>query len=93
MENLPSYSSGFITVHQVVDTETHHWYEKKKRRETWIIRKLQRNISSQYYFRLLSVCPEFRATMLSQSMLPSSLAKRFIKSRVKHVITFVYSVR
>lgn len=38
---------------QVEDTQARVWYEKEAINETWSVRILQRNISSQYYFRLL----------------------------------------
>lgn len=38
---------------QVKDVEARKWYEKEALRETWSVKTLQRNISSQYYYRLL----------------------------------------
>lgn len=38
---------------RVEDYEAREWYEKEARRETWSVKTLQRNISSQYYYRLL----------------------------------------
>lgn len=38
---------------QVKDTSAREWYENEALRETWNVRTLQRNISSQYYYRLL----------------------------------------
>ena len=38
---------------QVSDKEARDWYEKEAINETWSVRTLQRNISSQYYYRLL----------------------------------------
>lgn len=38
---------------QVNDKEARDWYEKKAIEQTWSVRTLQRNISSQYYYRLL----------------------------------------
>ena len=29
------------------------WYEKEAAEQTWSVRTLQRNISSQYYYRML----------------------------------------
>ena len=38
---------------QISDSEARQWYEQEAIRETWSVRTLQRNISSQYYYRLL----------------------------------------
>ena len=38
---------------QVKDINVREWYEQEAIRETWSFRTLQRNISSQYYYRLL----------------------------------------
>lgn len=39
---------------QVVDKKARDWYEKEAIQQTWSVRTLQRNISSQYYYRLLN---------------------------------------
>lgn len=38
---------------QVEDVEARKWYEKEAYQQTWSVRTLQRNISSQYYYRML----------------------------------------
>ena len=38
---------------QVEDREARLWYEKEAYNQTWSTRTLQRNISSQYYYRML----------------------------------------
>lgn len=38
---------------QVKDEEARAWYEKEALRETWSVKTLQRNISSQFYHRIL----------------------------------------
>ena len=38
---------------QVEDKAAHDWYEKEAIEQTWSVRTLQRNISSQYYYRML----------------------------------------
>ena len=38
---------------QVTDKTARDWYEKEAREQTWSVRTLQRNISSQYYYRML----------------------------------------
>jgi predicted nuclease of restriction endonuclease-like (RecB) superfamily len=45
--------SHFRTLLQVKDTEARNWYMQEAAEQTWSVRTLQRNISSQYYFRLL----------------------------------------
>ena len=38
---------------QVNDQSARAWYEKEAVEQTWSVRTLQRNISSQYYYRML----------------------------------------
>ena len=38
---------------QVEDEKARKWYEKEAFEQTWSVRTLQRNISSQYYYRML----------------------------------------
>ena len=38
---------------QVEDESARSWYEKEAYEQTWSVRTLQRNISSQYYYRML----------------------------------------
>lgn len=38
---------------QVYNNDARNWYLKEAAEQTWSVRTLQRNISSQYYFRLL----------------------------------------
>ena len=38
---------------QVEDKKARDWYEKEAAEQTWGVRTLQRNISSQYYYRML----------------------------------------
>lgn len=38
---------------QVHDQEARNWYAKEAYEQTWSVRTLQRNISSQYYYRML----------------------------------------
>ena len=39
---------------QVSDPVARQWYEKEALGEMWSVRTLQRNIDSQYYYRMLS---------------------------------------
>ena len=43
----------YKTLLQVPDEKAREWYEKETAEQTWSVRTLQRNISSQYYYRLL----------------------------------------
>lgn len=38
---------------QVTDPDARAWYEKEAYEQTWSVRTLQRNINTQYYYRLL----------------------------------------
>lgn len=53
-KSMPLLSwSHYRTLIQVKDDEARIWYEKEATEQTWNVRTLQRNISSQYYYRLL----------------------------------------
>ncbi|MBR1413060.1 MAG: DUF1016 family protein [Bacilli bacterium] len=43
----------YRTLLQVNDTKARVWYEKEALEQNWAVRTLQRNISTQYYYRLL----------------------------------------
>ena len=43
----------YRTLLQVFDKEARDWYEKEAFEQTWSTRTLQRNIDTQYYYRLL----------------------------------------
>lgn len=45
--------SHYQILTQVNDLEVRNWYEREAIKETWSVRTLQRNVSSQYYYRLL----------------------------------------
>ncbi len=45
--------SHYLTLLQVNDKEARDWYEKEAIEQTWSVRTLQRNVSSQYYYRML----------------------------------------
>lgn len=52
--NMPLLSwSHYQVLTQINDLEARNWYENEAINETWSFRTLQRNISSQYYYRLL----------------------------------------
>ena len=43
----------YRTLLQVFDKKARDWYEKEALEQTWSTRTLQRNIDTQYYYRLL----------------------------------------
>ena len=43
----------YRTLLQVNDKDARDWYEKEALEQTWSVATLQRNISSQYYYRML----------------------------------------
>lgn len=51
-ENLLSWSHYRILL-QVEDDSARFWYAREASAQTWSVRNLQRNISSQYYYRML----------------------------------------
>lgn len=60
LDSLSPKSSGPIlswthyrVLLQVEDEAARKWYEKEAYMQTWSVRTLQRNISSQYYYRML----------------------------------------
>lgn len=46
--------SHYRVLLQVKDDKARTWYEKEAAEQTWSVKTLQRNISSQYYYRMLS---------------------------------------
>jgi len=54
----PKFSTRLSWTHyrillQVADREARDWYAKEAAQESWGVRTLQRNVSSQYYYRML----------------------------------------
>ena len=45
--------SHYRVLLQVEDEKARDWYAKEAAKEAWSVRTLQRNTSSQYYYRLL----------------------------------------
>lgn len=45
--------SHYVILLQVNDIIARDWYEKEALEQTWSVRTLQRNVSSQYYYRML----------------------------------------
>ena len=46
--------SHYLTLLRVKDATARAWYAKEAADQTWAVRTLQRNIDTQYYYRLLS---------------------------------------
>lgn len=51
-ERLLSWSHYTVLL-QVKDRQARDWYENEAYQEGWSVRTLQRNVSSQYYYRML----------------------------------------
>lgn len=51
--NMLSWSHYFV-LNQELNPEARAWYEHEAASESWSVRTLQRNVSSQYYHRLVS---------------------------------------
>ena len=45
--------SHYRALLQVADSTARSWYEKEAYEQTWSVRTLQRNINTQYYYRIL----------------------------------------
>ena len=45
--------SHYRALLQVADSSARNWYEKEAYEQTWGVRTLQRNINTQYYYRIL----------------------------------------
>ena len=76
--------SHYKTLLQVQDSDARNWYMREAADQTWSVRTLQRNISSQYYFRLLqSQKKDFVKSEMEQKTAPFQLDKlEFIKNPV-----------
>ena len=66
---------------QVLDKPARDWYEQEAARENWSVRTLQRNISTQYYYRILK-SPDKESVQQEMKQLTSPYEDRleFIKS-------------
>lgn len=53
-KSAPLSWTHYRTLLQVKDEKAREWYEKEAAEQTWAVRTLQRNIDTQYYYRLLS---------------------------------------
>lgn len=68
---------------QVDDEAARQWYENEAAKEVWSTKTLQRNISSQYYYRLLKTpAPEKVKAEMQQLTQPLQDKNEFIKNPV-----------
>ena len=68
---------------QVEDEQARQWYENEAAREVWSTKTLQRNISSQYYYRMLKTpAPEKVKAEMQQLTQPLQDKNEFIKNPV-----------
>ena len=75
--------SHYRVLLQVEDEVARKWYEKESARETWSVKTLQRNISSQYYYRILqSPQPQRVHEEMREITKPLQEKDEFIKSPV-----------
>ena len=73
----------YRTLLQVEDKTAREWYANEAAKEVWSTKTLQRNISSQYYYRLLKApAPEKVKTEMQQLTQPLQDKNEFIKNPV-----------
>ena len=74
----------YRTLLQVHDQVARDWYAKEAAEETWSVRTLQRNISSQYYYRLLQTQKKelVKQEMMEKTMPYQQDKLEFIKNPV-----------
>ena len=71
----------YRTLLQVEDEVARKWYENEAARETWSAKTLQRNISSQYYYRILqSPEPQRVAKEMHDITKPFQIKDEYIKN-------------
>ena len=59
--------SHYAALLQVNDPAARAWYEQEAAQQTWSVRTLQRNISSQYYYRIPRTPTGIQCSMLWQT--------------------------
>ena len=69
---------------QVSDNEAREWYENETRNESWGVRTLQRNVASQYYYRMLKTQKKelVRAEMIEKTSNLDDKNLEFVKNPV-----------
>ena len=70
----------YRTLLQVKDDKARAWYVKEATNQTWTVRTLQRNIDSQYYYRLLS---SQNAALVEQEM--QQLTSDYQKDKLEYL--------
>ena len=76
--------SHYATLLQVKDEKSRKWYEKEAIEQTWSVRTLQRNISSQYYYRILIT--EFLGFSQDTDFTESDLEKSILSNLQKFLM-------
>ena len=76
--------SHYAVLLQVPDSKAREWYAKEASEQTWSVRTLQRNVSSQYYYRMLQTQrPELVETeMKNNTSVYAERRLEFIKNPV-----------
>ena len=75
--------SHYRTLLQVEDEVARQWYETEAIKEVWSVKTLQRNISSQYYYRILqSAHPQCVADEMHKLTAPMQDKDEFIKNPI-----------
>ncbi|MGI5932048.1 MAG: DUF1016 N-terminal domain-containing protein [Eubacterium sp.] len=73
--------SHYRTLMQVPDEKARKWYEDETRKSGWNVKTLKRNISTQYYYRILqSSDPSVVEREMKELMSPYQDKLEFIKS-------------
>ena len=67
---------------RVKDADARLWYLKEAAREQWDYRTLQRNISSQYYYRLLQTTQLYIKVIESYGIFKSTIRLKLMRSLV-----------
>ena len=75
----------YRTLLQVNDKEARDWYEKEAIEQTWSERTLQRNISSQYYYRMFHTQ---KKKLVENEM--KELTSQYQNKKVRRMITYLF---
>lgn len=67
--------SHYRALLQLADSNARSWYEKEAYEQTWSVRTLQRNINTQYYYRILQ---SQHKNLVEQEMLEKLLTFKVI---------------
>ena len=75
---------------QVKDCKARDWYEREAFQEGWSVRTLQRNVSSQYYYRMLKT-QQPEAVKQEMQMLTSLLLNFLGCMKIHHIWSLIWS--